>query len=87
VSLLILRSAAWPIIDKEPSLHLAVFQASLQANMIYSWLAFNVFLSDWEGEVLLREARKVTLGSIWCEPNGEFVEVVPRYNGWGGRAG
>jgi len=42
--------------------------------MIYSWLAFNVFVSDWEGEVLLREAQKVTLGSIWCEPNGEFVD-------------
>ena len=43
-------------------------------NMIYSWLAFIAFLSDWEGKVLLGEVRKVTLGSVWCEPNGEFVD-------------
>ena len=42
--------------------------------MIYSWLAFIAFLSDWEGELFLWEAEKVTLGSTWCEPNGEFVD-------------
>jgi len=26
--------------------------------MIYSWLAFIAFLSDWEGEVLLQEAQR-----------------------------
>jgi len=36
-------------------------------------VAFIAFLSGLEGEVLLREARKVTLGSIWCEPNGVLL--------------